>query len=345
MDAALFPSPDAMRATALADNLRQRLRLMPTWVGILGYGAFFSFFPVLFAGWKALSLGGTLVSFWLSACYGLLSPLPWLWTGDDRMAAGPLRGTVQSLGFASLLVTLSWALGFMALPGARVLGPYLPLHALGIMLVGYFIAYGIRQDTRQRESLQEARQARFQLLQAQLSPHFLFNALSAFAELGRRDWPATEQGLLDLATVYRGLLDLGERTEATLGEERALLEAMLSVEALRFGPRLTVIWAWDPALDSVVLPPLLMLPLVENALKHGVGPHAGPATLRIHAAREGDALQLEVANTGAWGASVKGTGTGLKNLKARLVLGFGKGAHLDLVREGDWTRARMALPA
>lgn len=333
-----------MRVPSLLDDLARRLRQGSTWVGILGYGTFFTLFPVLFAGWKALSPGGALVAYWLSACYGLLSPLPWLWTGDDRMAPGPLRGLAQSLPFAGLLVALSWGLGLMALPGALVLAPYLPLHVLGICLVGYFIALGIRQEARSQESAAQARQAQFQLLQGQLSPHFLFNALSAFAELGRRDWPATEQGLLDLAQVYRGLLDLGQRSEAPLGEERELLEAMLAVEALRFGPRLEVHWDWEPGLEHMLMPPLLLLPLVENALKHGVGPHAGPARLEISVRREGRGLHLEVANTGAWGAQVIGTGTGLKNLEARLRLAYGAEASFALERQGDWTRATLRLP-
>ncbi len=335
-----------MRAAALRHNLRQRLKQSPTWVGILGYGTFFSLVPLFFGGRSALTPSNAFTAYWLSLCYGLFSPLPWLWTGDDRLWAGGLRGTLQALVFhgpllAASLLPVGLAQGTRA---AWFLGPYLPLHLLGLVLVGYFIALGIRQEEGQAASRHEARQARFQLLQAQLSPHFLFNALSAFAELGRRDWPATEKGLLNLAKVYRGLLELGERSEAPLGEERDLLEAMLAVEALRFGPRLTVRWDWDDTLDGTRLPPLLLLPLVENALKHGLAPSEIGGELCITARQDDTGLRLEVANTGAWGTEVPGTGTGLRNLEARLRLAFGPGARFHLERREPWTRAVITLP-
>ncbi len=335
-----------MRVSTLHKNLRQRLRQGATWVGILGYGTFFSLVPMLFGGWKALTLSNLVAAYWLSLCYGLFSPLPWLWTGDDRLWTGYGRGLIQALVANIGLVALSLLpllpnRGFYAVRG---LWPYLPMHLMGLMLVGYFIALGIRTETKHDASVHEAKQARFQLLQAQLSPHFLFNALSAFAELGRRDWPATEQGLLDLARVYRGLLELGERAESTLGEERALLEAMLSVESLRFGPRLRVSWDWEEGVEDRILPPLLLLPLVENALKHGLAPSETGGALRIAAHRQGSGLRLEVANTGAWGVGAPGTGTGLKNLEARLRLGFGPEATFSLEREGEWTTARIVVP-
>lgn len=335
-----------MRAAALRRNLLQRLGQLPTWIGILGYGTFFGLVPLFFSGAKGFTAANILSAYWLSVCYGLFSPLPWLWTGDDRLGAGLVRGTLQALVFSVLLLALSFlplalAKGFWA---ARPMGPFLPLHPMGLMLVGYFIALGIRTESRHADSVHEAKQARFQLLQAQLSPHFLFNALSAFAELGRRDWPSTERGLLDLAKVYRSLLEMGERAEATLGEERALLEALLSVEGLRFGPRLAVTWEWDGTLEDTLLPPLLLLPLVENALKHGLGPSEDGGDLRITAQREGDGIRLEVANTGAWGAGVNGSGTGLKNLQARLRLAFHAGASFHLERDGAWTLARIQIP-
>jgi two-component system sensor histidine kinase AlgZ len=123
------------------------------------------------------------------------------------------------------------------------------------------------------------------------------------------------------------------------------MENYLAVEALRLGDRLQVRWDWDPALDALVAPPLLLLPLVENALKHGLGPRPEGGELHIQGRREGATLLLEVANTGAWGEAVgRSRGVGLRNLHARLQLGYQGRATFGLVREAPWTRARLTLP-
>jgi two-component system sensor histidine kinase AlgZ len=274
----------------------------------------------------------------------------WLWSGDDRLAPGFLRGLAQSLAWCGLCLAALGG-GYIVLShiaATRILSWY----AFNLLLqwpllvgVGWFIFKDILNVESRREALAQAREAQWNLLRAQLSPHFLFNALTAFAELGRQDWPRTERGLLALAEVYRNLLDLSERQEATLGEERALMENYLAVEALRLGHRLQVRWDWDPALDALVVPPLLLLPLVENALKHGLGPRPEGGELLLQGRREGACLRLEVANTGAWGEAVpRSRGVGLRNLNARLQLGYQGRATFDLVREAPWTRARLTLP-
>jgi two-component system sensor histidine kinase AlgZ len=178
-----------------------------------------------------------------------------------------------------------------------------------------------------------------------LSPHFLFNALSAFAELGREDWPATEKGLLSLSSIYRRLLDLSEGAQASLGQERILIEDLLGIESIRLGDRLRTRWSWDDTLNSIQTPPLLLLPLVENAVKHGLKGSKAGGEIVISSTRDSAGIHLEVSNTGPWVAPLdNSSGVGLRNLRARLQLGYKGQAQFSLERDGDWTRAKIHIP-
>ena len=196
-----------------------------------------------------------------------------------------------------------------------------------------------------RELEIHAREAEAQALRAQLDPHVLYNALGALSELARENPAATEEALLDFSDLYRRLTLLRERPFITLSEERELLERYLAIEALRLGARLKVEWDWPDALDALSVPPLLVLPLVENAIKHGVAPVRAGGRLRLAVARlQNGSLRVLISNTGQPlnpdGAS---QGTGLRNLRARLAL-LGSGtSRLDLGSEDAWTVAHLQL--
>jgi LytS/YehU family sensor histidine kinase len=178
-----------------------------------------------------------------------------------------------------------------------------------------------------------------------LDPHVLYNALGALSELVRENPAAAEEALLDFSDLYRRLTLLRERPFITLGEERELLERYLAIEDLRLGARLRVAWDWPSELDALQAPPLLVLPLVENAIKHGISPLRSGGELKLQLARlpEGG-LRVRIANTGkplVLDAAI--LGTGLRNLRARLAL-LGSGtSKLDLVSEGGWTVACLLL--
>jgi two-component system sensor histidine kinase AlgZ len=213
-------------------------------------------------------------------------------------------------------------------------------------LATWFIAKSEEKTISFHQAQAQAQEAQWNLLRSQLSPHFLFNALSAFAELGRRDWPAAEKGLLSLSSVYRRLLDLSEGAQASLGQERLLIEDLLGIELLRLGDRLKVRWEWDEGLNALQTPPLLLLPLVENAIKHGLKGSALGGEIVISGSRDKDGIHLEVANTGLWGRSPERPGgVGLKNLRARLQLGYLGKARFSIDRDGDWTRAKIHIPS
>jgi LytS/YehU family sensor histidine kinase len=191
----------------------------------------------------------------------------------------------------------------------------------------------------------QARDAEAQALRAQLDPHVLYNALGALSELARENPAATEEALLDFSDLYRRLTVLRERPFIHLEEERELLERYLAIEALRLGPRLQVEWAWPEALGTLDVPPLLILPLVENAIKHGLAPERTGGRLRLEADRTaGGGLRVRVLNTGrALNAEPDTPGTGLRNLRARLaLLGSGRSS-FDLRTEEGWTVAELGL--
>ncbi|WLT30049.1 sensor histidine kinase [Geothrix sp. PMB-07] len=292
----------------------------------------------------------------------MVSPFSWQWTGDGRRMAPPRRGIPQALllhiGYSLVNIAIGWpnfqkSLTFAThAPQSKPIG-FLPLMGVGLLLgfafnvvLSFALAFWEAKTHEKQEALRQAEEARWSLLKAQMSPHVLLNSLNGLAELVRDDTEAAVKGMRDLAEIYRQLLTLGETPTVPLREERHLLSRYLDVEKLRLGETLQVDWDWDPALDAIAAMPLLLQPLVENAIKHGVAADPNGGLIRISGQRAGGHLILAVANTGQAAAptSSKGTGVGLRNLRSRLELAYGGRASFDLVREWPWTRAILKLP-
>ncbi len=291
----------------------------------------------------------------------LLSPLPWQWSGDDRPMAAAGRGLAQAVVFNGLVIgALLLALGAVHPPPhpAALQGPPPPPWAprtpppfvdlfhgsLGLLLalaVGWVLAEREAEGLRAQAADALASQARTQALQAQLHPHALFNALSGLTELVHEDPEAAEAALITLTEFLRRLMRQGSMPEVPLREERALLELQLRLAELRLGPRLESQWQWPDWADETAVPPLLLQPLVENALRHGIAARTMGGHLRINVARESGALVLEVANTGRYEEPSR-EGMGLSNLRERLALMAPPG-RLELVQRGGWTVARVHL--
>ncbi len=352
-----------MRAPALLQVLRRRLRKRLTWGITLAFTLLFVLFKLAsFVNLRVESPGlawasAILTPFAMSFCYGFLSPLPWRYTGDDRPQAPILRGLLQALPWCMLLVTGIVLMDYgllrlagwtgVALDGSRevhitlrqALGMNLMIGAPMMTFIGAMITLGEHTEEEKEAMAERLREAQWVLLRGQLSPHVLFNSLNNLAELVRQDAEAAEQGILDLAELYRALLRHGDRALAPLGDERTLVQRYLAVEKLRLGGRLRVHWDWDDALDRIVAPPFLLQPLVENALKHGISGHPEGGELRIkgHAVKE--SIHLQVANSGRPASLVLGEGIGLRNLEARLKLAYGDRGRFHLHTEYGWTLA------
>lgn len=193
------------------------------------------------------------------------------------------------------------------------------------LIVGAAQVERLVRSTRERERRQlrleaQLADARLQALRTQLQPHFLFNALNTIAVLMHEDVDAAERVLLQLSALLRRSLDGGEAHEVTLGEEIAFLENYLAVEQARFGGRLSYRIDVPDALLSARVPTLILQPLVENALRHGLASRAGPGRTDISARRDGEVLTLRVADDGRGLPDATIERVGLANTRARLHL-------------------------
>jgi two-component system sensor histidine kinase AlgZ len=161
--------------------------------------------------------------------------------------------------------------------------------------------------------------ARLAELQSRIRPHFLFNTLNSAIALVRAEPAKAETLLEDLSDLFRHVLvDSGDT--ATLADEIALAQRYLAIEQVRFGERLKVIWSLDPSANAAKLPPLLLQPLVENAVHHGVEPSASGAEVQISTQRRGSVVVIKVTNTVPAGQGSKGQGIALRNVRDRLSL-------------------------
>jgi len=188
--------------------------------------------------------------------------------------------------------------------------------------------------------------ANLRALQAQIEPHFLFNTLANATSLIDAD-PARAKHMLEVFIRFlRGSLAATRHHTTTLADEFALLRDFLDVLAVRMGERLTTRIDLPEALAAIEIPPMLLQPLVENAIRHGLEPKIEGGTVAIAARLEGDRLVLEVADTGVGLRDSGSGGVGLENIRERLRLSYGEAGRLS-IREGPQggTIATVAIPA
>jgi LytS/YehU family sensor histidine kinase len=191
------------------------------------------------------------------------------------------------------------------------------------------------KDRRQLRLEAQLADARLQTLRAQLQPHFLFNALNTISVLMHENVDSADRILLQLSALLRRSLDSSEADEVTLGEEIGFLERYLEIEQVRFGGRLAYrIVAPDDVLEARV-PTLILQPLVENALRHGIAARAGPARVEIEASRRGDSLLLGVSDDGQGLPPDTTERVGLANTRARLRLLYGDRQRFEVRDSAD----------
>jgi signal transduction histidine kinase len=223
-------------------------------------------------------------------------------------------------------------------------------------IVGTFYARENHRRYRERERAtahleQRLTEARLQALRTQLQPHFLFNTLNAISVLVLKGETQTAIRMLSrLSDLLRVTLDAGDAPEVPLGKEMEFLARYLDIEQVRFHDRLTVVTDVAPdALDAPV-PTLILQPLVENAIRHGIARQVGAGRIEVRAARDGETLRLEVRDTGpglpAGGASAIVEGIGISNTRARLAEMYGEAARMRLENAaGGGLRVVVELPA
>jgi two-component system LytT family sensor kinase len=202
-------------------------------------------------------------------------------------------------------------------------------------------------EQRSRETLlrQQVTEAELRALRAQINPHFLFNSLNTIADLAVRDPSRAETMTLRLASVFRHVLAHSARPLTSVHDEMEFLRAYLNIEEVRFGDRLKVEIDVAPKVAAEAIPSLILQPLVENALKHGLGPKGGPGHLWISARLEETQICLRVEDDGIGPQSFTAEGTGLTNVRERLRTLYGDRASLSFgPRDGGGSRGIVRIP-
>jgi two-component system, LytTR family, sensor histidine kinase AlgZ len=187
-------------------------------------------------------------------------------------------------------------------------------------------------------------EARLQALQARIRPHFLFNSLNAVLALIRRDPRRAERALEDLADLFRTLMS-DARTFVRLADEIALLERYADIEQLRLGDRLRITWDLDGAPADALLPPLVLQPLLENAVYHGVEPGTGTSDVVIRIAKRGERVLAQIENP-YLEAEVQRAGNrmALENIRERLQLFFDAEARIAIKTTDGRYRVELEIP-
>jgi two-component system LytT family sensor kinase len=210
--------------------------------------------------------------------------------------------------------------------------------ALAMMYYGRYHASALRAARLEANAARlelGLAEARVLALRTELNPHFFFNALNSISGLVRRgDNAAAVQMLGRLGELLRLTMDRDLAPEIPLGHELALVDRYLDIERVRFGDRLTVDVAVEPPADDGYVPALILQPLVENAIRHGITRRPGAGRIRILARRLGDVLELSVRDTGEGlgprELTMRREGIGLSNTRARLAAMYGDAASLHL---------------
>lgn len=212
---------------------------------------------------------------------------------------------------------------------------------LGLLAAGFARAYSLRYQARHAHNIVLERQlaeARLDALQRQLDPHFLFNTLNAVASLVERDPRGVRKMISRLGALLRFSLEGANTPEIPLERELALLQQYLDIMQVRFQGRLEVVMDSDPQAMQALVPTLILQPLVENAIKHGIEPQRDGGRITIETRRDGDAIVLCVSDDGPGLADsvLRGDGgVGLRNTRARLEQLYGSKQQFRLTSGGE----------
>ena len=240
--------------------------------------------------------------------------------------------------------------GIVIMPGLNAMIFGLGLILYGLMAVANYLAIEFgRARALERGELElklMAKDAQLRMLRTQIDPHFLFNSLNSISALTSIDPAAARDMTVRLADFFRHSLGLEARTMVTLQDEATLVAHFIAIEKIRFGARLVVEQDIGAAAAACLLPPMILQPLVENAVKHGIGQLPQGGTIYIAAQRLGSILQISVENDIDAGSSVAtGQGIGLANVRERLAAAYGHQASVSCTRDNHRFRVALALPA
>ncbi len=278
-------------------------------------------------------------------------------SGFVRVVVTNVIGAVL-MSFLWVLIALAVAAGLSLFPAFQGLGQKLtqfaPLFDTGMLL--YLLSAGLfyillavegwrAAEKREMEARVLARDAELRALKAQVNPHFLFNSLHSISALTSLDAAKAREMCVTLADFLRRTLGLGEKASIPLEDELALVHRFLAVEKIRFGARLNLEEDIAPDTLACLVPPLLLQPLVENAVWHGIANLPQGGSVRLRCARNEGILNIELENSFDPEAQTRRGGVGLANVRRRLETRYGPQAMLTAGPDGNCFRAALSLPA
>lgn len=283
--------------------------------------------------------------------------------GGGKARSIPLVFAVAALMAGFLLLALGSAWNELCrLPGAAwagiVITPQLSalMVGLGVLLYGfaaavhYVIIEFVRAQAAERRGLEAqllAQEAELRMLRTQIDPHFLFNSLNSISALTSQDPKGARRMTLELASFFRQSLGMEAHKKVSLREEMELIRHFLAIEQVRFGERLTVEEEVEDAAAECMVPPMIIQPLVENAVKHGICNLPEGGAIRVSARRVGSVLHIAVVNAidPDMPSAARGHGIGLNNVRLRLSGAYKHEASIHWSRQQDSFSVAIAMPA
>ena len=204
----------------------------------------------------------------------------------------------------------------------------------------------MRSERREFSLKLLAQEAELKTLRTQIDPHFLFNSLNSISALTTADPAGARKMTILLAEFLRKSLALGSKSKITLNEEIELGSNFLAIEKIRFGERLQASFDIDPAGKDCLVPPLILQPLIENAIKHGIGHLVEGGTIVIQSKRLGSRIRISVENPVDLDAdSKKGANVGLDNTRKRLQTLYADEARVDIIRSDERFKVELFIPS
>ncbi len=284
--------------------------------------------------------------------YGFVCLTPWyVCRSLPLRSTNPLKLILNHLG-AAVVASAIWV------EMARLLAQFLELRvgrptettylvALGLLLYLLSVAvhYMMLAVEDSREAQVQARDAELRALKAQINPHFLFNSLNSITALTTIDPARARDMCIHLSDFLRSTLGLGERESISWREELQLARTYLDVEQIRFGSRLRVEMNVDEACTDCLIPPLVLQPLIENAVKHGIATLVEGGTIIVEGHVSDGLLEVSVENSfDPDSPAPRRNGLGLRNVRSRLETRFGNTASLTTHTSNNQFRAEMSVP-
>jgi two-component sensor histidine kinase len=291
---------------------------------------------------------------------------PWYLCGTMPLRASNWQGLMLTFGAASVVCSLvlvggAWVAASALAQAGKLAGLEQRLHGHMALLFGwgvllYLLSTGLhyavmaveasqQAERRAAEARTLAREAELQALRMQLNPHFLFNSLHSISALATQDGPRAREMCVRLADFLRHSLDLGSRESIPLRQELALAKSYLQVEQVRFGERLRVVEEIEAACQDCSVPALLLQPLVENAVKHGVVGMIEGGSIRLAVQQSGGAVCISIENGfDAEMPAPRNLGMGLSHVRRRLQVRYGEEATFDAGVYGRVYRVALRFP-